>query len=502
MTHNYDGIFITDTPHYPEWVRGYAAHRLATHLRGHGYKILVIDFSSGLTFPAWQKIIDLSVGPDTKFLGFSSTWWPFKLPGEKRNSKKINLKANLRDNVSEEYLDKDAEIDVDNTLTMDIVAGNVARWINYAKDINPKIKILLGGAKVDWYNDFPADHVFSGLAETQLLDFLEQPRRIWNKLINHDSEAKSRDWGWNTCFTRYSEIDQIRSNEILTLETTRGCRFKCIYCQFPLVGQKKVADYIKTKETLYNELLENYERWGATEYWIADDTFNDTDEKVDHVLEVVRRLPFQPKFRAYLRLDVLAMHLDQIPKLFEIGVRSCFFGIETFHPEAAKIIGKGMSEEKRKAALWEARKQWGDQVSINAGYIIGLPQEDYAHAKKQLEWFLDVNNPVDMVYYFPLMINPEGSYPNHPMSELDKNYQKYGYTIPDLKNHHYWFKDDGTDIPSFARSFEIIKEFNDAMESKTPRVGEQIRYGMGDSIKDVQKEYFDVMIKTLKEELQ
>jgi hypothetical protein len=496
-SHDYDAIFVTDTPHYPDWVRGYAAHRLATHLRQQGYKCLVVDFGSALTLETWREICELSIGPSTKFVGFSCTWWPYRNPNDKN---KVNLKANLRDNVSSEYLN--AEVDEEaKVFTESAVAGTAHIWTNEVKKVNPKTKILLGGAKLDWYQDFPADHFVSGIAETEILDYLNQPRRIWPKLINHDTNANGWDWGWHNSFTSYTELDQIRSDETLTLETTRGCRFKCIYCQFPLVGQKKVADYIKTKDTLYKELMENYERWGVTDYWIADDTFNDTNEKVEHVLDVVRRLPFQPRFRAYLRLDVLAMNPEQIPLLFEIGVRSCFFGIETFHPEAAKIIGKGMSEEKRKNALYEAKAQWGDRVSINAGYIIGLPKEGYEHAKKQLEWFLEYDCPVHKVYYFPLMINPEGSYPNHPMSELDKNYQKYGYTIPDLKNHHYWYKDDGTDIPSFARAFEIIKEFNDQMDVKKTPVQEQIEYGKGNSIKDTEKEYFRPMITTLRNTL-
>lgn len=494
-SHNYDAIFVTDTAHYPDWTRGYAAHRLATHLRENGYTCLVVDYSSALDLHTWTQICELAIGPDTKFVGFSCTWWPYRNPNDKKGQ--VNLKANLRDNVSDEYLD--AEIsDQPNVLTEAVVQGTAHIWTDVVKKINPKTKIFLGGAKLDWYPDFPADHFFSGLSETQILDYLNQPKRIWPKLINHDTNASGFDWGWHNSFTSYTEMDQIRSGETLTLETTRGCRFKCIYCQFPLVGQKKVADYIKTKEVLYRELMENYERWGATQYWVADDTFNDTTEKLEHILDVVRKLPFKPKFRTYLRLDVLAVNPEQIPMLLEVGMRSCFFGIESFHPETAKVIGKGMSQEKRKQALYDAKALWGDQVSVNAGYIIGLPHEDYAHAKQQLEWFLDYDCPVHKVYYFPLMINPEGSYPNHPMSELDRNYQKYGYNFPDLKQHHDWVKNDGTDITTFKRAFEIIKEFNDQMDVKKVPVQEQIRYGEGDSIKDPHAEYFHPMINTLR----
>lgn len=499
-SHDYDAIFLTDTPHYPDWVRGYGAHRLATHLRSYGYRVLVIDFMSGLGYDTWKEICELAIGPSTKIVGFSTTWWPFK---DRNGASIVNLNTNYVDPVSDENkkeLASQARVFTEAVLHKTDV---IKQWTDIIKKINPKTKIVIGGAKLDWYQDFPADHFISGMGEVQILDLLNEPRRIWPKLINHDTHATSRDWGWRTCYTSYNEIDRIRSDEILSLETARGCRFKCIYCQFPLVGQKKVADYIKTEETLYKELLENYERWGTTKYWLVDDTFNDTTEKVQHVLNVVRRLPFQPIFRIYARLDVLAMNPEQISMLYEIGVRSVFFGIESFHPETAKIIGKGMNQEKRKKTLYDARAAWGNDVHIGGGYIIGLPKEGYEHAKQQFEWFMDPDCPVQYINFFPLVINPEGSYPNHPMSEIDKNYQKYGYDIPDLKNHHYWVKDDGTDIKSFARAFEIMREFNVAMEEKNRKtpIQDMIKYGDGNSIRDAEREYFRPMIEDLRNTL-
>jgi hypothetical protein len=494
MTNNFDAIIVTDTPTYPNWTRGYGAHRIATHLRENGYSVLVVDFSAALTIDTWEEILKVSVGPDTRFVGFSTTWWPYRKA--KHNQKHVNLSANLRDNVSDEY--RPSEETKAKTFTEFVAIGQAKIWLDVIKKYNPKTKILLGGAKIDWYPDFPADHFMSGYSEVQILDFLQQPRRIWNKLINHDTHAESRDWGWSDSFTRYTEYDQIRSDEILTLEAARGCRFKCLYCAFPLIGKKDIASYIKSKDALYKELLENYERWGITSYWIADDTVNDSNEKLQYMAEVIKLLPFKPKFRCYLRLDILAMNPQQAQLLLDIGMVSCFFGIETFHPKAAKLIGKGMDQEKRKQALYDAQKIWGDKVSVNAGYIIGLPNENYADMCESHAWFMRPESPVHAVFYFPLMINPVGVYPNHPTSELDRTYEKHGYTIPDLENHEFWFKDDGTDVLSFARAFEIIRKFNDDMDNKPKSVIEQIRYGMGNSIVDPTVEYFPNLISMLK----
>jgi len=274
-----------------------------------------------------------------------------------------------------------------------------------------------------------------------------------------------------------------------------------LYCAFPLIGKKDVASYIKHKDALYKELLENYERWGITDYWIADDTVNDSTEKLEYMAEVIKLLPFKPRFRCYLRLDILAMNPEQAQLLLDIGMVSCFFGIETFNPSAAKLIGKGMNQEKRKQALYDAQKVWGNQVSVNAGYIIGLPRETYAQMRESADWFLRPESPVHTVFYFPLIINPVGVYPNHPTSELDRTYEQHGYTIPDMEKHEYWFKNDGTDVLSFERAFEIIKEFNDEMDRKPKAVEEKIRYGMGNSIKDPTVEYFPNLINMLERDI-
>ena len=86
-------ILLADTPEHPFWYRGYGAHRLANHLRHNGYSCLVVDFTSALSFDTWRDICNLAVGDETKVIGLSTTWWPY------RNQLK-QLKVNLRDDLS------------------------------------------------------------------------------------------------------------------------------------------------------------------------------------------------------------------------------------------------------------------------------------------------------------------------------------------------------------------------------------------------------------------
>lgn len=489
----FDIILLTDTPDYPRWNRGYGAHRLASHLRSHGYTVLVIDFSIALTFEHWTEICTHAVGSNTQMIGISTTWLPFRKPFA--DNAKVNPQPHWHDWGTDMFQKPYPE---QLTFTLDLVKGNANKWFDVARSINPKIKFIAGGTKIDWYMDLPVDHFINGMGENQIIDYLTQPRRIWPKLISHDTKSNARDWGWTTCSTQYTKFDQIQSKEILNLETSRGCRFACKYCSFPLIGNKDLASYLKTEETIYNELMENYNKWGTTRYYILDDTFNDSEEKIELMHRVNKRLPFDLNYWAYIRVDMLAQNYDTIRLLLESGLRSCFMGIESFDPKTSKFVGKGMSEQKRKDALYECKRVWGDKVGIRAGYIIGLPFENEESVRRQAEWFAEEDNPINLsIDYAPLMINPPGVFKNNPMSEIDRNYEKYGYVIPDMNKHLFWTKDDGTDITTFERAYTIAVELTQRFKKASIH---DVITSDRNGIKDPISEYFIPLIEMLKNE--
>lgn len=486
----FDIILLTDTSTFPMWGRGYGAHRLASHLRQNGYSTLVIDFSSALTLDNWQDICDVAVGDNTRMIGFSSTWWPYRHPF--KENKHVNMSPAIADWLSDELKD---EFHHDSTLTFDAVRGNLQRWIDIPKKINPKIKTLLGGPKVDYYIDMPVDYFMIGLSETQILDFLTDKRRIWPKMIRHDETAFGRDWGWTTCSTKYTELDLILPGELMTFEVARGCKFKCTFCNFSLIGRKDIASYTKTEDTIYNELLDNYNQWGIKDYWLADETFNDNNQKIEAVARAVQRLPFEVAFKTYLRADLIYKDPSQVQMLYEAGVRSCFVGIETFHPEAAKIVGKGMAAEKRKDALHMMRDGWGDKVSIQAGYIIGLPKEEEDHLREQLEWFASEDSPVDLTFFWSLSINSLTlPHETRGVSEFEKDPGKYGYRIPNPDKPTHWERDDG--IRNLAHAVELEKEFNERITQRQTYNPDKIRLENG--YRNPSTEYFVPLINKLR----
>ena len=454
----FDVILFTDTVQFAVKSRGYGVHRLATHIRENGYTCLVVDFSSALNYKMYTDILDKAIGSNTLAVGYSTTWMPFKIGDE------------VRTRNPGEGEDNDAERLYNNSLVSDFGQGKYSKWIDYVKQCNPNTKILLGGAKIDFYLDAPVDHVIVGIGETETIDVLDtlskRSKRIFGRIVDHDRKAHNPCWDFRNSSTKYTDYDFILPNETLNLEVARGCRFKCAYCSYPLIGQK-TQDYLKHPDVLRNELIENYERWGTTKYFIVDDTFNDSTDKMRMFADISKSLPFKLKFWCYLRVDLLAAHPEQIELLKEAGIAETYFGIETFNSQTAKFIGKGMSIDRIIDTLYKCKEAWGPRSYIAAGVIIGLPYETQASIQKAVDFFKREDCPVDLANTFPLSII--GNHDNMKymyMSEMDRNYSNYGYHFPD--NEYNWHKQE-SDINSYAQAEEMAKKINPELPHKPYR---------------------------------
>lgn len=457
----YDCIFVNSTPMFEIKVRGLGAHRLAHELRSHGYSVLVIDFIDYFTFDQYKEVISKAVGDNTIFAAYSSTWF---------NLSTDEVIDGTGDHINERYkLLSDSK----DQLHKFVGRGIFPELCNVVKEQNPNTKIILGGSKAvllePEVRDF-VDHCMFGYSESMIIDFVKDPDR-WGYIIDHDTKAFNGSHGFDFATSRTSFEDNsfMTPYEVVSVELSRGCRFKCKFCSYPLIGRKDVASYIKSKESFRQELIENYERHGITKYAVVDDTFNDSTEKVRHFHEVMTSLPFDVHFWSYLRADVLASNPEQIPLLHEMGLNGVWFGIETFTHEAGKAIGKGMDPERIKDMLYQAKDVWKDDVYIQQGLIIGLPFESTKDIEKNsIDWLMRDDCPVDHVGVNALEIHPDSTLGNKYKfvyrSEFDTNHDKYGYYFPE--GAHYWRKDDDTDINSYHEARELMAYYDDIMKTK------------------------------------
>jgi radical SAM superfamily enzyme YgiQ (UPF0313 family) len=409
------------------WQRAIGAYQLASFLRQQGYTVQVIDFTDYFTTEELKTTIEKFIGSTTRVLGVSSTFYQKEISQEDLDKNKKYIRGSIG-----------------------VLPDNIVESVKYIKQKNPQIKTIIGGGKSGNFEGDPLfDAVVHGYAETVFLDYLTKkniyPKVANTEIVNGDGirfDIENMKHSWH-------RSDIMFSSETLPIEISRGCIFKCKFCGYPLNGKKKY-DYLRNAKAITDEIKENYENYGVTNYLFADDTFNDSTYKLEKLNEEISKLPFKINFTTYLRLDLLNSHREQLPLLKNLGLRSAFFGIESLNPETGKIIGKGMDPDKVKEFLLELKNDiWKEDISMLCTFIVGLPKETLASTDKSFEWIKEqeINSA-----WTPLYINVRDRY----KSDIAVNYEKYGYNIVDARKGKWT-----SDLMTFEDANTAAERYNE-----------------------------------------
>lgn len=429
---------IWNKPEWAKFQKTLGAYRVATSLEVSGFSTFVLDFISELTTEEIIQAIRPHIDENTIWVGFSSTFYWFPDHGKSQGNGDI-LK------LKEMYWCEDAEV------------HNI---INSIKALNSSTKILYGGTKAEFFYglDPIIDHYIIGLADTAIIDITKKlnNRERLDRLIDSRTYLEP---DINEVSTKWTYAGMtVLENESLPIELARGCIFKCKFCTYPLLGKKK-GTYFRPLDQVKEELLENYYRFGTTNYYITDDTVNDDVDKLHALISLIKELPFKPTFTGFFRLDLIHRYKEQANLLIEMGVIGVFFGIETFQHESARAIGKGMHPNKVKETLYWLKKEWAGKINISAGIILGLPYDSMEYFDSLIEWCTKSDCPIDHVQFYPLHLNKRDiSKPGMYISEFNTNPEIYGYSFPGSNNYMYWeLEEQGL---SYTLVDRIAKEFN------------------------------------------
>lgn len=365
-------------------------YRIATELRSKGFTVQVIEFFASLNEKEFKSIIDNYVDKDTLLIGLSSTFFNKGASYEKLIEFATEKNSLMQFNNS----------NYTHLFPQDYDFQNM--FFDYIRTKNDKVKIVVGGHKAQNADVDPIfnniDYWIMGQGESSIValanhlkhgDFLSVAYTTNNSKILTDKMYPFDKF--SDCKIRWEDNDHLFEGENVPIEIARGCIFKCSFCAFNLNG-KKFGDYNKTRETLTDELIYNYENYGITNYMVSDDTLNDSKQKVNYLHKTITSLPFKVNLSAYCRLDIIGGNFETAALLKEMGLKSVNFGIETFHKKAAQFVGKGSNADKQKQILYDLKELWGDDVFMSAGFIIGLPFEPISSVRDTFDWLYSDDN--------------------------------------------------------------------------------------------------------------
>lgn len=400
-----DIIIWTSLSTTPGIIRSVGAYAIKSWLVQHGYSVKVVDFCAKLTVEEIVQITERFLSDETIAIGMSTTF--------------LNLES------SKKLLQ--------------------AREIIESK--NKTVKWVAGGyyASIGKYDALKKWIQFAGLAEDSFLSWLDEQR--WCKTI------KRNLFDITTCRQIWDDSDIILPGESLPMELGRGCKFKCKFCQYPLIG-KKPGTYIRNLDYVKEEMISNYERWGVTNYYFIDDTINEDDWKIQKIYEISQELPFQLQWVGFQRADLIYSHPHQQHWIKDSGCIGTFFGIESLHPEASKVVGKGWSAVHAKEFIPElSHNIWKNKIGIQLSFIAGLPGEDRQSLENTQQWCID--NKFNEWKFNPLFISPS---PLVWHSEFDRNFRQYGYEFKDPSDKSNWSNGMWTYLEAIDFTNELNKE--------------------------------------------
>jgi hypothetical protein len=372
-------------------------HRIATWLRQHDWDIEVLDFATFFTLEELKEFARSRITTDTKFIGFSCFFgsWP-----------------------------------VDTDL--------FAQWL---KQTYPDITLICGGTSYPMIQCQAIDYHITGFAELAILQLLKvvtgaEPRSSLTmdpkylgrkKVITANTHYPA--FPMHDLNIYYEDRDYIDENEWLTIESARGCKFKCKFCSFPILGVR--GDYTRNAEDFYNNLQQTYDRYGVKNYYIADETFNDSTEKIKKFADAVERFDFVPFFSGYARADLLISRAEDREHMLRMNFLGHFYGIESTNSESLKIVGKGMHPDRLLQGMLDLQQYFRSNgrglYQTTIGLIAGLPHETLMSLYRTMQWMIK-NWQGHHILWFPMEIPLKGSDGEGLISDISLDPAKYGYS--------------------------------------------------------------------------
>lgn len=413
-------------------MRPLGPYQIAWYLRKHNYSVQVLEFVYQLNDEQIIELLDKFVTKNTKIIGLGLM---------------INMDGAAAGSIIKKF----------------------ERVLAICKKRYPHTKLIVGGPSAAawsrmWRNSTLFDYVFTGHTEDQVLGLMDhlvrgEPHPQFelvdgNKLMREGTPVRHEklfnieqdDHLWN-------ESDCIQPGESLPLELGRGCIFKCKFCRYPYIGKHK-NDFSRKMDCVRQELVDNYERWGVTNYYMLDDTFNADQERLRAFYAMTQTLPFKIQYATYIRVDLLHAHPDSQFMLPESGLKGCFFGIESFNKEAAELVGKPWSVKAKEWIPTLHNDIWKKSVNFQLGFIAGLPPETLPTLRETNQWCMD--NDIPSWTWAGLTINRDAH--DQYKSDFDINAEQYGFEWINYEGKPMWKSEYATAKIAKEWEFTLVEE--------------------------------------------
>jgi len=223
----------------------------------------------------------------------------------------------------------------------------------------------------------------------------------------------------------YRDFYKATFPELITLETSRGCPFKCKFCAWPFQGRKMRFFSLERMEKDFASLAQQNK---DISLYFADSDLLMDKERAKPIINLLKKY-FSDK--AYFCIETNPDNLDK--EALELVNNPRFIlvlGLQTINPEAQKCYGRTLDVEKLNGLVTYLREKGDDFHSpmLLFSMVLGLPEDTYEWFKETLDFILSLGFSLNYYFFISHLLSLPGS-------QFDRESAKYGLVFEAAAPH-------------------------------------------------------------------
>lgn len=200
-------------------------------------------------------------------------------------------------------------------------------------------------------------------------------------------------------FPSYSKVELDKYPPFVSIVTSRGCPYQCIYCPVHLAIGKKFR--ARSAKSVVDEIRYWYEK-GYNDFGIADDNFSLIRKRVLDICDEIKRQGLTGlKISCGNGLRADKVDKEILASMKEVGFHYIAFGVEAGNNKVLDTLGKGEKIEDIERAVRDAC-DLGYKVTLF--FLLGSPGETRADIEDSIR--LATKYPVYDVRFYNLIPFP------------------------------------------------------------------------------------------------
>ena len=268
----------------------------------------------------------------------------------------------------------------------------VTKFILKLNQINPNVRIILGGPEVSFdcekYLDLPIECVLRGEGEQTFFKVVDGVKNVdgyYGKDYISDIVYAKSDLSYIETLESPYFLDfdlKDMKNRYFYFETSRGCPYRCAYCLSSVDNQVRFF----SKEYIEKQLMQLKE-YNVKQVKFLDRTFNADNEFAIYISKLMEKLQLNTTFQFEIVADHVSDNLMNY-LLYEADVSKYRFevGVQSFNQKTLKAVFRQQDSEKVKEVI-KILSNRGYQ--LHADLIAGLPFEGYESFKDSFNQLFD-----------------------------------------------------------------------------------------------------------------